>query len=233
MVETGSPQGSGISPLLSNVFLHDCFDAWIHQWRMRHARGPIVVIRYADDAVVGAQYESDARRLLDALRERLAKFKLSLNENKTRLIVFGRYAAQERYKAGLRRPEAFNCLGFTHYCGTTRNGRFTVKRKTQATRMVRKLKELRVEMRKRWHAKVPERSIWLGQVLHGHYRSYGLIFNYRSIHQFIELVQRMWFKALKRQSQKSKMNWNKFHRLLAVFPLPKPTIHASWHGAAG
>jgi hypothetical protein len=233
MVDTGSPQGSGISPLLANVFLHYAFDAWIHQWRTRHARGQIVVIRYADDALVGAQYESDARRLLDALRERLAKFKLALNENKTRLIEFGRFAAQERHKAGLRRPETFNFLGFTHYCGTTRRGKFIVKRKTQATRMVRKLKELRVEMRKRWHAKVPEQCIWLSQALRGHYRYYGLIFNYRSLHQFYELVKRMWFKALKRQSQKSKMNWTKFNRLLTVFPLPKPTIHQSWHGAAG
>ena len=139
-VETGSPQGSGISPLLANVFLHYSFDAWISQWRKRHARGQIVVIRYADDAIVGAEYESDARRLLEALKERLAKFGLALNEEKTRLIEFGRFAAERREKAGLRRPETFNFLGFTHYCGTTRSGKFMVKRKTQATRMVLKLK---------------------------------------------------------------------------------------------
>jgi group II intron reverse transcriptase/maturase len=231
-VETGSPQGSGISPILANVFLHYAFDAWIHQWRRRHARGQIVVVRYADDSVVGAEYESDARRLLAALRERLAKFGLALNEGKTRLIEFGRFAAQRREKAGLRRPVTFNFLGFTHYCGTTRSGKFMVKRKTQATRMVRKLKELRVEMRKRWHAKVPEQYAWLSQVLRGHYGYYGLIFNGRSLNQFYEVVKRMWFKALKRRSQKSKMNWKKFERLLTVLPLPKPTIHQRWYGAS-
>lgn len=213
--------------------MHYSFDAWIHQWRKRHARGQIVVVRYADDSVVGAEYESDARRLLAALRERLAKFGLALNEDKTRLIEFGRFAAQRRAKAGLRRPETFNFLGFTHYCGTTRSGKFMVKRKTQATRMARKLKELRAEMRKRWHVKVPEQYTWLSQVLRGHYSYYGLIFNGRSLNQFYELVKRMWFKALKRRSQKSKMNWKKFERLLTALPLPKPTIHQPWYGTAG
>jgi group II intron reverse transcriptase/maturase len=232
-VETGSPQGSGISPLLANVFLHYSFDAWIHQWRTRHARGQIVVIRYADDAIVGAQHESDARRLLDALKGRLAKFGLALNEDKTRLLEFGRFAVQRREKAGLRRPETFNFLGFTHYCGTTRSGRFMVKRKTQAMRMAHKLKELRVELRRRWHAKVPEQHAWLSQVLRGHYGYYGLIFNHRALSQFYQLVKRMWFKALQRRSQKSKINWQQFDRLQSVFPLPRPMIHQAWHGAAG
>ena len=232
-VETGSPQGSGISPILANVFLHYVFDAWVHQWRKRYARGQIVVVRYADDGVIGAEHESDAQRLLLALKERLAKFDLALNEDKTRLIEFGRFAAQRRAKAGLGRPETFNFLGFTHYCGTTRRGRFMVKRKTQAKRMVRKLKELRVEMRKRWHARVPEQYAWLSQVLRGHYGYYGVIFNYRALNQFYQLVKRMWFKALMRRSQTSRLNWNKFSRLLTVFPLPQPTIHQAWHGATG
>jgi group II intron reverse transcriptase/maturase len=227
VVETGSPQGSGISPLLANVFLHYSFDAWISRWRRRQAQGQIVVIRYADDAIVGAEHESDARKLLDALRERLAKVGLKLNENKTRLIEFGRFAARRREMAGLRRPETFNFLGFTHYCGATRSGKFIVKRRTQATRMVRKLKELRVEMRKRWHWKVPEQHAWLSQVLR------GLIFNHRSMNQFYHLVKRMWFKALQRRSQKSKINWTKFDRLQTVFPLPRATIHQSWHGGSG
>jgi group II intron reverse transcriptase/maturase len=232
-VETGSPQGSGISPILANVFLHYSFDAWIHQWRTRHARGQIVVIRYADDVIAGAQYESDARKLLDRLRERLAKFGLTLNEDKTRLIEFGRFAAQRRADAGLRRPETFNFLGFTHYCGATRSGRFMVKRKTQATRMARKLKELRAELRRRWHAKVPEQQAWLSQVLRGHYRYYGVIYNANALSQFYQLVKRMWFKALQRRSQKSRLNWKQFDRLQAVLPLPRPTIHQAWHGAAG
>ena len=233
VVETGSPQGSGISPLLANVFLHYSFDAWISQWRRRHARGQMVVIRYADDAIAGAQYESDARKLLEALRERLAKFGLALNENKTRLIEFGRFAAQRRTQAGLRRPETFNFLGFTHYCGTTRSGKFMVKRKTQATRMARKLTELRAQLRRRWHATVPEQHAWLSQVLRGHYRYYGLIFNGRSLNQFYQLVKRMWFKALQRRSQKSRINWTQFDRLQSNLPLPRPTIHQAWHGATG
>ena len=233
VVETGSPQGSGISPLLANVFLHYSFDAWISQWRRRHARGQMVVIRYADDAIAGAQYESDARKLLEALRERLAKFGLALNEHKTRLIEFGRFAAQRRTQAGLRRPETFNFLGFTHYCGTTRSGKFMVKRKTQATRMARKLTELRAQLRRRWHATVPEQHAWLSQVLRGHYRYYGLIFNGRSLNQFYQLVKRMWFKALQRRSQKSRINWTQFDRLQSNLPLPRPTIHQAWHGATG
>jgi hypothetical protein len=202
--------------------LHYSFDAWIHQCRTRHARGQIVVIRYADDAIIGAQHESDARRLLDALKERLAKFGLALNEDKTRLLEFGRFAVQRREKAGLRRPETFNFLGFTHYCGTTRSGRFMVKRKTQATRMARKLKELRAELRKRWHATVPEQHSWLSQVLRGHYRYYGLIFDGRALSQFYQPVKRMWFKALQRRSQKSKINWQQFDRLQSVVGRQNP-----------
>jgi len=225
--------GGVLSPLLANVLLHYSFDAWIHQWRTRHARGQSVVIRYADDAIVGAQYESDTQRVLDALRERLAKFGLALNEDKTRLIEFGRFAAQRRAQAGLRRPETFNFLGCTHYGGMTRSGKFMVKRKTQATRMARKLQELRAEPRRRWHAKVPEQHAWLSQVVRGHYRYYGVIFNARALSQVYRLVKRMWLKALQRRSQKSKMNWKQFDRVQSVFPLPRPMIHQAWHGAAG
>ena len=229
--ETGTPQGSGISPLLANVFLHYCLDAWIHQWRRRHARGQIVVVRYADDAVIGAEYEEDARRLSEALKERLVKFGLALNESKTRLIAFGRFAAERRAEAGLRRPETFNFLGFIYYCGETRSGRFTVKRKTQATRMTRKLKELRVEMRKRWHIPVPEQHSWLCQVLRGHDGYDGVTFNGRSLSQFHWLVQRMWFKALQRRGRKVRLNWQQFARLLKVYPLPAVTIHQPWSSA--
>ena len=232
-VDTGTPQGLGISPLLANVYLHYILDSWIHQWRQRHARGQIVVIRYADDAVIGAQYEDDARRLLVALRERLAKFGLELNESKTRLIRFGRFAAHDRAQAGLRRPETFNFLGFTHYCGWTRSGKFMVKRKTQATRMVRKLKELREEMRKRWHVPLPEQYAWLGRVLRGHYGYYGLISNYGPMNQFYRQVGRIWLKALKRRDRKNKVSWQQFKRLLTIYPLPKPTIRQPWHSVAG
>ncbi len=231
VVETGTPQGSGISPLLANVFLHYVFDVWVHQWRQRQARGQVIVCRYADDIVAGAQNEDDARKLSEALKERLAQFGLTLNEDKTRLLEFGRFAARQRVQAGLRRPETFNFLGFTHYCGETRSGKFVVKRKTQATRMARKLTTLRQEMRKRWHVPVARQHGWLCQVLRGHYGYYGVIFNYQSLNQFYHLVKRMWFKALQRRSQKSRLNWRKFDHLLTVFPLPRPVIHESWYGA--
>jgi group II intron reverse transcriptase/maturase len=231
--DVGTPQGSGISPLLANMYLHYVFDAWVHHWRRRQARGRIIICRYADDIVVGAEHEEDARRLLEALKERLAQFGLALNEGKTRLLEFGRAAARRRAEAGLRRPETFNFLGFTHYCGRTRSGKFTVKRKTQASRMTRKLKELRVEMRKRWHVSVPAQQAWLSRVLRGHYAYYGLIFNGRSLSQFYQLVMRLWYTALKRRSRKSRLNWKQFNGLLSVFPLPRPTIQQPWRRAAG
>ena len=232
MVAEGTPQGSGISPLLANVFLHYVFDLWIHQWRRRQARGQVVVCRYADDMVLGFQYEDDARGLLAALEERFGHFGLALHEGKTRLIEFGRFAARQREAAGLRRPETFDFLGFTHYCGKTRKGRFMVKRKTQAKRMTRKLTAIRQEMKARLHRPVKVQHQWLCQVLRGHYGYYGVIFNHRSLHAFYEGVKCSWFKALRRRSQKSRMNWQRFAQLLAVYPLPKPVIHQSWHSVA-
>lgn len=226
--ETGTPQGSGISPLLANCFLHYIFDLWIQHLR-RRTRGQIIVCRYADDLVLGFERKDEAERLLAALKVRFAKFGLSLHEGKTRLVEFGRFAAQRRTAAGKRRPETFDFLGFTHYCSATRSGKFMVKRKTQAIRLTRKLKALREEMRRRWHASRPQQHAWLCQVLRGHYQYYGVIFNSRSLYAFYEGVKRAWFQALGRQSQKADMTWQRFHRLLEIFPLPKPTIHQAWH----
>ena len=156
-VEVGTPQGSGISPILANVFLHYVVDLWVHQWRRREAVGQVIICRYADDLVIGCQREGDGKKLLAALRDRLSRFGLSVHEGKTRLIEFGRFAAASRSAAGLRRPETFSFLGFTHYCGKTRSGKFMVKRKTQAKRMVRKLKEVREEMQQRMRLP-PERA---------------------------------------------------------------------------
>ena len=142
---TGTPQGAGISPLLANVFLHYVLDLWVHQWRRRRARGRVTIVRYADDFVMGFEKETDAREMLVDLKERLAQFGLLLHEDKTRLIEFGRFAALTRRKRGERRPETFAFLGFTHYCGRTRDGRFILKRKTQSSRLMRKLKALRQE----------------------------------------------------------------------------------------
>ena len=231
-LDKGTPQGSGISPLLANVFLHYVFDLWVQQWRRRHACGQVIVCRYADDMVLGVQYEDDARRLLEALEERLGRFGLAIHEGKTRLIEFGRFAARRCEAVGLRRPETFDFLGFTHYCGKTRKGRFVVKRKTQAKRLTRKLKAIRQEMKARLHAPVKVQHQWLCQVLRGHYGYYGVIFNSRSLHAFYQGVKRSWLKALQRRSQKSRMNWQQFNQLLAVYPLPKPVIHQSWRSVA-
>ena len=228
-MEVGTPQGSGISPLLANVFLHYVVDLWVHQWRRRKAAGQVIVCRYADDLVIGCQHEGDGKRLLAELRDRLTQFGLSVHEGKTRLIEFGRFAAASRSAAGQRRPETFSFLGFTHYCGKTRSGKFVVKRKTQAKRMVRKLKEIREEMRQRMHAPVREQHRWLCQVLRGHYRYYGVIFNSRALRAFQTCVVKLWRKTLGKRSQKGHVTWASYNRLLTVFPLPEPVIHQAWH----
>ena len=228
-VEVGTPQGSGISPLLANVFLHYVVDLWVHQWRRRKAAGQVIVCRYADDLVIGCQHEGDGTRLLAELRDRLTQFGLSVHEGKTRLIEFGRFAAASRSAAGQRRPETFSFLGFTHYCGKTRSGKFVVKRKTQVKRMVRKLKAIREEMRQRMHAPVREQHRWLCRVLRGHYRYYGVIFNSRALRAFQTCVVKLWRKTLGKRSQKGHVTWAAYNRLLTVFPLPEPVIHQAWH----
>ena len=185
--------------------------------------------RYADDLVIGCQHGTDGRELLGALTQRLAQFGLSVHEGKTRLIAFGRFAAERRAAAGQRRPETFNFLGFTHYCGKTRNGRFMVKRKTQATRLVRKLKALREDMLRRMHTPVREQHRWLCQVLRGHYQYYGVIFTYSSLRAFKDCVVRLWRKTLGKRSQKGRVTWASYSRLLAALPLPEPVIHQAWH----
>jgi RNA-directed DNA polymerase len=228
-VEVGTPQGSGISPILANVFLHYVVDLWVHHWRRHRAAGQIIVCRYADDLAIGCQKEVDGKQLLAALRDRLKQFGLSVHEDKTRLIEFGRFAVERRAAAGQRRPETFNFLGFTHYCSKTRNGKFVVKRKTQAKRLVRKLKAIREDMLDRMHTPVREQHRWLRQVLRGHYQYYGVIFNYRALRMFKDCVVRLWRKTLGKRSQKGRVTWASYTRLLAVFPLPEPVIQQAWH----
>ena len=222
-VEAGTPQGSGISPILANVFLHYVVDLWVQQWRRRRAAGQVIVCRYADDMVLGCQFEADGKQLLADLKDRLEQFGLSLHEGKTRLIEFGRSAARNRAAAGRRRPETFDFLGFTHYCGKTRTNRFTVKRKTQAKRLVRKLKAIRDEMQRRMHAPVQEQHRWLRQVLNGHYRRDLQL----SITARVQGLRRQVLarKALGKRSQKGRMNWTTYRQLLTAFPLPEPAIH--------
>jgi RNA-directed DNA polymerase len=197
---------------------------------VRFWEGGGVQVPSATRLVIGCQHEAEARQLLVALKDRLAQFGLSLHEGKTRLIEFGRFAAERRAAAGQRRPETFDFLGFTHYCGRTRSGRFVVKRKTQAKRMVRKLKAVRQDLLHRMHAPVREQHRWLGQVLRGHYRYYGVIFNYRALRVFKDCVVRLWRKVLGKRSQKGRVSWASYKSILTAFPLPEPALHQAWHG---
>jgi len=221
--EEGTPQGSSISPLLANVFLHYVLDLWVHQWRRRHARGRVIIVRYADDFVMGFQYADDARAMMEALRDRVGAFHLTLHEEKTRLIEFGRLPSLARERSGRKRCATFAFLGFTHYCGRTRDGRFVVKRQTQSKRLTRKLQELRQEARERRHTPIADQHTWLSQVLRGHYAYYGLPSNFRLLMAFYEQLRDLWYRALRRRSQRG-LTWDRFHALLERFPLPSPRI---------
>jgi group II intron reverse transcriptase/maturase len=223
----GTPQGAGISPLLANVFLHYVLDLWVHRWR-RQAHGFVSVVRYADDFVMAFESEADARKMLVDLTERLVEFGLALHEDKTRLIMFGKYAAERRRRIGKGRPETFDFLGFTHYCAPSREGRFVVKRKTQRKRKIRKLHELRVEARRRMHQPIAKQHEWLSAVLRGHFAYFGLSSNMRSMVGFAYEVRRLWQRALARRSQRG-MTWDRFNRLLRAFPLPRPAITRAWN----
>ena len=230
--EIGTPQGSGISPLLSNIFLHYIFDLWFKQ-RQKRVEGQMMAMRYADDVVLGFQHEGDARSVLADLKERFGKFGLTFNEEKTRLIRFGRFAASDSWKDGLRRPKTFNFLGFTHFCAKLRNGTFTVKRQTITKRLVGKLKTLRIGMRRRMHIPVKEQQVWPSQILRGHYGYYGIVGNIYALQAFYEGVRSLWYRALRRRRQKAKMTWARFVQLLTIFPLPRPVISEQWSHAAG
>lgn len=219
----GTPQGSGISPLLANIFMHYALDLWVHHWRKRYARGRVIIVRYCDDFVMGFQYEADARRMLVELKERLAKFKLALHEKKTRLIEFGNLASKLREQRGAGRCETFNFLGFTHYCAKSLDGRFVVKRRTDRRRLLRKLKELRDEAWWRMHAPVGVQRDWLASVLRGHYAYYGLPSNWHRLDAFYDEVRRLWYRVLNRRSQR-RLTWLRFYELLERFPLPRARI---------
>jgi RNA-directed DNA polymerase len=219
----GTPQGSGISPLLANIFMHYALDLWVHQWRRRNARGRVIIVRYCDDFVMGFQYEADARLMLVHLKERLAKFKLALHEKKTRLIEFGKLVSELRLKRGAERCETFKFLGFTHYCAWSWDGRFVVKRRTDHKRLTRKLKELRVEARRRMHTPIVLQHRWLCSVLRGHFAYFGLPSNFDRINAFYQETRRLWYRALNRRSQR-RLSWERYVRLLKRLPLPTPHI---------
>src|SRR4051812_17654198 len=190
--DEGTPQGGSISPLLANLYLHHVFDLWAEHWRKTRAHGDVIIVRYADDFVVGFQHESDARRFLDELRERFRRFNLELHAEKTRVIEFGRYASERRERRGEGKPATFNFLGFTHVCDKTRKGWFTVLRRTMARRMHAKLKSLQEELRRRMHEAVHDVGRWLKQVLQGHYRYYGVPRNYAMLDLFRDRVRWIW-----------------------------------------
>jgi RNA-directed DNA polymerase len=216
----GSPQGASVSPLLANVYLHYVFDRWVRQWRRRHARGDMIVTRFADDFVVGFQHLGDAQRFLDDLRERLAKFNLELHPDKTRLIEFGRFAAGRRKERGLGKPETFDFLGLTHICGKTRDGRFWLRRVTIKRRMRAKLKQVKAELRRRRHWPIPEQGRWLASVLRGHFNYYAVPGNIHAISAFRDEVTRLWREALRRRSQRSRMTWKRFGRIAKTWLPP-------------
>jgi RNA-directed DNA polymerase len=226
--EEGVPQGASASPLLANVYLHYVFDLWAHQWRTRHAHGDVVITRFADDFVVGFEYREDAERFWTDLRDRLAKFGLELNAEKTRLIEFGRYAARDRKARGLGKPETFQFLGFTHVCGKTRkSGRFKLRRITDSKRVRAKLLAVKGEMARRMHQPVPEQGRWLARVLQGHYNYYAVPDNIEALSAFRYQIIRHWLKSLRRRSQKHRMAWTRMERLAGQW-LPLPRILHPW-----
>jgi group II intron reverse transcriptase/maturase len=221
----GTPQGASASPLLANVYLHYVFDRWARQWRRRQAHGDIVITRFADDFVVGFEWEWDAQRFLADLRERFAKFGLELHPDKTRLIEFGRYAADNRKARGLGKPETFNFLGFTHMCGKTRKGRFALKRTTISKRMRAKLKEVKDQLVRRRYQSLPEQGKWLGSVVRGHCAYYAVPGNSDAIKAFRDQVTRHWLMALRRRSQRHRLTWQRMNRLATRWLPPARIMH--------
>lgn len=228
--EMGTPQGAVISPLLANIYLHDVFDLWAHRWRQRHARGRVILVRYADDIVAGFEHKAEAQRFLADLRERLAGFALTLHPGKTRLIEFGRFAAENRARRGLGKPETFDFLGFTHICGRSRRGHFQLRRKSRRDRMQAKLRELKDTLRRRWHEPIPHQGQWLKQVLIGWYQYHAVPTNSPSLGAFRDRVTELWRRALRRRSQKDRTTWKRMHGIVESW-LPRPRILHPWPSA--
>jgi len=222
-VEAGTPQGGSISPLLANLYLHHAFDVWADHWRRCHATGEVIIVRYADDFVVGFQQRADAERFLDELRERFRKFNLELHAEKTRILEFGRFAAERRKQRGQGKPATFNFLGFTHICARDRKGRYAVLRQTRRDRMRAKLRAVRDGLRARLHVPRDDVGRWLGQVVAGYYRYFAVPRNYPALSLFRYEVVRLWCQALRRRSQKSRITWARMLRWAGQW-IPQPRI---------
>jgi RNA-directed DNA polymerase len=225
--DRGTGQGSVISPLLANIYLHYTLDQWAVRWRQREATGDMIFVRYADDFIVGFQHERDACRFLDEMRERLGKFALTLHPEKTRLIEFGRFAAERRKRRGFGKPETFNFLGFTFICGKTRAGKFQIKRKTRADRMRAKLKMVQEEMRRRMHQRIPDQGKWLCYVVSGYFNYHAVPTNSEALVAFRTEIARRWRRAITRRSERTKINWKQMKQLIDTW-LPPPRILHPW-----
>jgi RNA-directed DNA polymerase len=224
-VVEGTPQGSSVSPLLANVYLHYVFDLWVRVWRHKQAHGDMIVVRFADDIVLGFQERSDAERFWKELIERLRKFRLELHPDKTRLLEFGPFAAENRKRRREGKPETFEFLGFTHICGKKRsNGMFTVLRQTIRKRLQAKLSEVKTELKRRMHDPVPEVGKWLRTVVEGHNRYYGVPMNGPALVLFRFQLVRLWHRALSRRSQNGRVLWDRMLRVANRW-LPTPRIH--------
>lgn len=223
--EGGSPQGASISPLLANVYLHYALDLWVQAWRKR-AHGDVIIVRWADDFVVGFQYEAEARRFHEELRDRFRKFSLELHPEKTRLIRFGRFARRDvRRFDGRRKPATFNFLGFTHHCGVTRAGKFRVCRISMKARLTAKLHEIKAQLRKRRHHRLPEQGRWLASVVRGYFGYHAIAGNWDAIGAFRTQVVRLWYRSLRRRSQKTSLTWTRMKRIVQTYLPPARILH--------
>ncbi len=223
--EVGTVQGGSISPLLANLYLHYVFDLWIQRWRKKQARGEVIVVRFADDFIVGFEHRHQAEQFLVALRERLAKFGLELHPDKTRLVESGRWAARDRQQRGQGKPETFNFLGFTHSCTKTRKGRFAVLRQTMRKRMQAKLHEVKAELWQRMHTTIPEQGAYLRAVVSGHLRYYGVPRNGSALYAFRQGVGRLWWQSLCRRSQGRHVSWGRMYRIITRHLPPARICH--------
>jgi len=221
--KTGSPQGSVIAPLLANIYLHYAFDLWVDVWRKKGAQGEVVVVRYADDLILGFQHQAEADRFLEDFRERLGKFGLELHPDKTRRIEFGRFAEQNRKRRGEGKPETFDFLGFKHISGKNRLGRFTVRRKTIRKRMGAKLREVKQQLRERMHDPVRQTGPWLKSIVQGYYHYYAVPGNIDSLSVFRDRLTGHWWHTLRRRSQKRRLSWTGMLALADRW-LPRPRV---------
>ncbi len=222
----GTPQGAVVSPLIANVYLHYTFDLWADVWRRKMANGDVIIVRYADDLVMGFQHWADAVRFLEEFKERLAKFGLELHPDKTRLIEFGRYAARDRKQRGEGKPETFNFLGFTHYCGQRHKTKtFTVWRITAKKRMVAKLKAIKAELQRRMHDRTSQVGEWLRKVVTGYYQYHAVPGNIDQLRIFRKRVNRLWRNVLVRRSQTARKKWEKFTPVFERWITPPRILH--------